>query len=280
MGEQWPVSVSEGSTHDSVGMGEALLGSVSDLNRLLRFGGRGRTRDYAGPVVLDPQVAGFLVHEAIGHLSEADRLPQSVRNQIVPGGRLRIGPNDLNVTDHAKNPLARGAISFDDEGVRCVDAPLVRSGYWEGLLHSRQTASAGSAAPTGNARTTSYCHAPLCRMRTTEIHSSNAASNDILLDSDDALYLCCPQEGEVPEGNVRIRAWAWRIQDGEVTDCQGPVTLLGEAPTVLREIDAIGTDRRLIDGYPGCGRKGQSGLLPVSMIAPTLRLRNANVHFG
>lgn len=279
-GERWPVSVSVGSTHDWLAMGEALLGSVSGLDRLLRFSGRGRTRDYAGPVVLDPQVAGFLVHEAIGHLSEADRLPQDVRNQIVTGGRVRIGPDDLNVTDHTKNSLARGAIPFDDEGIRCVDAPLVRGGYWEGLLHSRQTASADSAATTGNSRTTSYRHAPLCRMRTTEIHGGRAAREDMLLDSDDALYLGCPQEGEVPAGKVRIRAWAWRIRDGEVRDCQGPATLLGEAPTVLGEIDAVGTDRRVIDGHPGCGRKGQSGLLPVSMIAPTLRLRNAHVRLG
>ena len=215
-----------------------------------------------GPVVLDPQVAGFLVHEAIGHLSEADRLPQNARNQIVAGGRVRIGANDLNVTDHAKSPLARGAISFDDEGVRCTDAPLIRDGYWEGLLHSRQTASADSAAATGNARTTSYRHAPLCRMRTTEIHGSNATREDILLDSDGALYLGHPQEGEVPAGRVRIRAWAWRIQDGEVRDCLGPVALFGEAPTVLGEIDAIGTDRMLIDSYPGCGRERAVRIAP------------------
>lgn len=278
-GEWWPVSVSEGSTHDWLGMGDALLGSFSGLGGLLRFSGRGRVRDYTGSVVLDPQVAGFLVHEAIGHLSEADRLPQDVRNQIVTSGRVRIGPDNLNVTDHAKNPLARGAIPFDDEGVRCIDAPLVRGGYWKGLLHSRETALAESTASTGSARTTSYRHAPLCRMRTTEIHSGHAARKDILLDSGDALYLGCPQEGEVPGGKVQIRAWAWRIRDGEVRDCQGPVTLLGEAPTVLREIDAIGTDQSVIDGHPGCGRKGQPGLLPVSMIAPTLRLRNVQVRF-
>ena len=279
-GERWPVGVSVGSTCDWLGMGEALLGAVSDLDELLRFDQRDESKDYVGSVVLDPQVAGFLVHEAIGHLSEADRLPLDVRRQIVPGGRVRVGPGELNITDHVEDSLVRGAVPFDDEGVRCTGAPLVRGGYWTGLLHSRETASTDSVAATGNARTTSYRHAPLCRMRTTEIHGGNAAREDILSHSGDALYVACPQEGEVPGGNVRIRAWAWRIRDGEVKDCQGPVTLFGEAPTMLREVDAIGTDRTVIDGHPGCGRKGQSGLLPVSMIAPTLRLRNAHVRFG
>ncbi len=279
-GEQWPVSVSAGSTYDWLGMGVALLGAVSGLDGLLRFDRRPETGDYAGPVVLDPQVAGFLVHEAIGHLSEADRLPRDVRNQIVTGGRVRVGPDELNITDHAEEPLARGAIPFDDEGVRCIAAPLVRGGYWEGLLHSGQTAAADSAAATGNARTTSFRHVPLCRMRTTEMHGGSTAREDIMLDSGDALYLGCAQEGEVPGGNVQIRAWAWRIRDGEVRNCLGPVTLFGEAPTVLAAIDAIGSDRRVIDGHPGCGRKGQPGLLPVSMIAPTVRLRSAEVRFG
>ena len=279
-GERWPVGVSVGSTYDWLGMGEALLRAVSGLDESLRFDRPAETKEYIGPVVLDPQVAGFLVHEAIGHLSEADRLPQDVRHQIVSGGRVRVGPGELNVTDHAEDPVVRGAIPFDDEGVRCIGASLVRSGHWEGLLHSRETAFADLAMATGNARTTSYRHVPLCRMRATELHPGSAAREDILLDGGEALYLSCPQEGEVPGGNVRIRAWAWRIRDGEIRDCQGPVTLFGEAPTVLREIEAIGRDRTVVDGHPGCGRKGQSGLLPVSMIAPTVRLRNANVRFG
>ena len=279
-GHRWPISVSVGSTYDWPGIGVALLDAASGLDELLRFSQRDEMRDYAGPVVLNPQVAGFLVHEAIGHLSEADRLSPDVRKQIVAGGRVRVGPDELNVTDHAEELLARGAIPFDDEGVRCIAAPLVRSGYWEGLLHSRQTAAADSAVCTGNARTTSFRHVPLCRMRTTEIHRGNTSREDILLNSGDALFLGCAQEGEVPGGNVRIRAWAWRIRDGEVRDCLGPVTLSGEAPAMLREINAIGTDLRVIDGHPGCGRRGQPGLLPVSMIAPTVRLRHAIVRFG
>ena len=280
-GERWPVSLSVGSTYDWRGMAEALLRAVSGLEEMLRFDGRGaEEKDYLGPVVLDPQVAGFLVHEAIGHLSEADRLPQHVRHQIVSGGRVQVGPSELNVTDHAEDPLVRGGVPFDDEGVRCIGAPLVRGGYWEGLLHSRETASVALAEATGNARTTSYRHVPLCRMRTTEIHGGSRTRHDLLADSGDALYVGLPQEGEVPGGNVRIRAWAWRIRDGEIRECQGPVTLFGEAPTVLREIEVIGNDRTMIDGHPGCGRKGQPGLLPVSMVAPTVRLRSANVRFG
>lgn len=279
-GERWPVSLSVGSTHDWCGLAEALLRAVSGLGEMLRFDGREMVeKDYLGPVVLDPQVAGFLVHEAIGHLSEADRLPQHVRHQIAPGGRVRVGPSELNVTDHADDPLVRGGVPFDDEGVRCIGAPLVRGGHWEGLLHSRETASVDSAAATGNARTTSYRHRPLCRMRTTEMHGGSTTRDDLLADSGDALYVGLPQEGEVPGGNVRIRAWAWRIRNGEIRECQGPVTLIGEAPTVLREIEVIGSDRTTTDGHPGCGRKGQSGLLPVSVVAPTVRLRSANVRF-
>ena len=279
-GETWTMSVSAGSTTDWPRVGEAMLRAVAGLERLLRFGQQAERRDYAGPVVLDPQVAGFLAHEAIGHLSEADRLPHHARRQIVAGGRVRVGPDELNVTDHVQGRATRGAVPFDDEGVRGTGAPLVRGGYWQGLLHSRQTAFADRAMPTGNARTTSYRHVPMCRMRTTEIHSGGIAREDILRESSEALYLGCPQEGEVPGGNVRIRTWAWRLRDGEVRDCLGPVTLCGEAPTVLAEIDAVGTDRSVVGGHPGCGRKEQPGLLPVTVIAPTLRLRRANVRFG
>jgi hypothetical protein len=49
-----------------------------------------------------------------------------------------------------------------------------------------------------------------------------------------------------------------------------------EPLAILRQIDAIGNDSRLIDGLGTCSREDQKDL-PVSMMAPTIRLSRAFV---
>ena len=103
-------------------------------------------------VVLDQILAGVFVHEAFGHLSEADNVYENERlKEILTLGK-KFGNKDLNITDGAKIPNLRGSYEFDDEGTPATKTPLIREGILTGRLHSNETANKMSEEATGNAR--------------------------------------------------------------------------------------------------------------------------------
>ena len=227
-----------------------------------------------GPVVLAPGVAGLLIHEALGHPSEADRAPGTHRAKLRLG--LAVGPPSLGVIDRADIAGCRGALPFDDEGTVCKPATLVAEGRWVGLLHTRRTAREDGVAPTGNARTTSFLHPPLSRMRVTEVLPGVLTADDLLGDSEGGLYLDWPQSASLRGNLCEIRAFAWSIRNGRIAEAAGPVVLHAYPLSGLEAIDGVASDRTLLDSHPGCTRGAQKRLA-VALIAPTIRLRRATV---
>ena len=272
--QRWAVSLSAGSSMDLPSLEVQMQEILKHIEEI-----QPRAMNHANwatncPVVLAPSVAGLLIHEAIGHPAEADRIPDQYRDKLRLG--LKIGPPDLTITDRGDVAGSRGSLPFDDEGVPCHPAPLVIAGHWVGLLHSRRTAARDGIEPTGNARTTSFLYPPVCRMRVTEVQAGTVEPSALLVNSDDALYLDWPQFGQVRGTMIEVRAFAWRILGGQLDEFLGPVVLHHRPLAVFADIDAIGSDSQIINNYPGCTR-GEQKRLTVGMIAPTMRLRQASV---
>ena len=125
-------------------------------------------------VILDPVLAASFVHEAFGHLSEADNVYENDKlKELMYMGR-KFGGEHLNFTDGAAQPGMRGSYKIDDEGTPAALTPLVRDGVLVGRLHSRETAAKTGEAPTGNARAISYRFPPIVRMTNTFIENGEA----------------------------------------------------------------------------------------------------------
>ena len=76
-------------------------------------------------VVIDPILAGLFVHEAFGHLSEADMLyenPDMLETMSI--GR-KFGSKDLQIFDGAAIADHRGSYLYDDEGVPATTTQLI-----------------------------------------------------------------------------------------------------------------------------------------------------------
>ncbi|MFO1461648.1 MAG: TldD/PmbA family protein [Verrucomicrobiota bacterium] len=226
-----------------------------------------------GDVLLSPQMAALLVHEAFGHLCEADRFPPN-RGKLAVLGTV-VGSTALNISDHTRFSAASGAESFDDEGVPCEPSPLVVEGRWEGLLHTRTTAALSGHIPTGNARVTSWTFQPLARMRTTEIAAGGCDPKQMLGGIKDGVFLDRPYGGQIRGARFRIQAaTAWRIRNGQLAEPIADRILTGDPLNILRQICGIGSDSQVVDGVGWC-RRGAQGDLPVSMAAPTVLVREA-----
>ena len=139
-------------------------------------------------VVLDPVLAGVFVHEAFGHLSEADHIYENERLREIMVLGKQFGGKELDIVDSAAIPDLRGSYKYDDEGVPATKTYLIREGELVGRLHSRETAAKMDEAPTGNARAINYLYPPIVRMTNTYIEPGKTSFDEIIADIKEGVY--------------------------------------------------------------------------------------------
>jgi TldD protein len=227
-------------------------------------------------VVLDPVLAGVFVHEAFGHLSEADFVYENDRLREIMVLGKKFGGAELNIVDTASIPGLRGSYKYDDEGVPATKTYLIREGKLVGRLHSRETAAKMKEKPTGNARAINYRYPPIVRMTNTYIEPGSASFDDIIGDIKEGVYAKNWYGGTTSMEMFTFSAGeAYMIRNGRLAETLRPVVLTGNVFTTLNNIDAIGNDLEMNQGG-GCGKGGQSPL-PVSNGSPHIRIRRCLV---
>jgi TldD protein len=227
-------------------------------------------------VVIDPILSGLFVHEAFGHLSEADMAYENPDLlEVMTLGR-RFGPKELQIFDGAAPPGHRGSYFYDDEGTPATTTQLIQDGVLVGRLHSRETAGKLEEAPTGNARCLNYHFPPIVRMTNTWISRGKTPVADLFADIKEGVYARNWLGGMTNGEMFTFSAGeAWYIRNGELAEQVRDVTLSGNVFSTLADIEAIGDDFYW-DESGGCGKGGQSGL-PVGCGGPSLRICNVVV---
>jgi TldD protein len=227
-------------------------------------------------VVIDPILTGLFVHEAFGHLSEADMAYENPDLlEVMTLGR-RFGPEDLQILDGAAPAGHRGSYYYDDEGVPATTTQLIKDGVLVGRLHSRETAGKLGEAVTGNARCLNYHYPPIVRMTNTWIERGSTPVESLFSGIKEGVY-ARNWLGGMTNGEMFTFAAgeAWMIRNGEIAEPVRDVNLSGNVFTTLADIEAIGNDFYW-DESGGCGKGGQSGLA-VGCGGPSLRIRNVVV---
>jgi len=228
-------------------------------------------------VICDPKLCGVFVHEAFGHLSEADFIYEHERlREIMTLGR-RFGSEELTIVDDATLPGEAGTYRFDSEGVPAQRTYLLREGRLCGRLHSRETAALMGEAPTGNARALGYSHEPIVRMSNTYMEPRDVPFERMLAETADGIYAKGFLGGQTDMEMFSFSAEeAYRIRDGRLAERLREVVLTGNVFETLEHIDAIGDDLTMYGGLGGCGKAGQVPLR-VSDGGPHVRIRNVVV---
>ncbi len=224
-------------------------------------------------VILNPDLAGVFIHEAFGHLSEADNVYENPELQKIMVLGTRFGQDHLNVFDTGLEPAARGYLRYDDEGVETEKTYLIKEGTLVGRLHTRETAGKMGERPTGNARAIDYRFPPICRMRNTSIEAGQAGFEDLLHGVKLGVY-CKDAYGGQTNGELFTftAGEAFMIRDGKLAERVKDVTLTGNVFHTLRQIDLVGRDYTAHDSAGGCGKEGQSPL-PTSEWSPHVRIQ-------
>jgi len=275
-GDVQQVGLSIGSKGDFSAV-ENLHGQAKDIaRRAVALLSAPQVKGGTYTVVLDPVLAGVFVHEAFGHLSEADHIYENPQlREIMVLGR-RFGGKHLNIVDGAAVPGYRGSFKYDDEGMSGTRTYLIKEGILNSRLHSRETAAIMGEQPTGNARAISYQFPPIVRMTNTFIEPGTTTLEEMLSEIKEGVYAREWYGGTTSLEMFTFSAGeAYTIRNGRIKELIRPVMLSGNVFTTLNNIDGIGNDLQMNQGG-GCGKSGQSPL-PVSNGSPHIRIRNCLV---
>ena len=243
-------------------------------------------RSYSGPVLLNPVPAGLLIHEALGHRLEGNRMlcageGQTFRDSL----NQNILPSYLTIED---NPgLERfqgmslvGHYQYDDEGVPAQSAELVRQGVLRGFLTSR-TGIKRKHHSNGHGRSERF-ERPISRMAVTRILSETGLNDEelkhLLIEEINrqnlpfGIRVLSATGGETATEAYNFQAFLGEINlaarvypDGREELVRG-VDFVGTPLNATRTIIAAGNQYEVDNAY--CG--AESGWVPISTISPAL----------
>ncbi|AKO95747.1 putative Zn-dependent protease and their inactivated-like protein [Marinovum algicola DG 898] len=228
-------------------------------------------------IVLGPGWPGILLHEAIGHGLEGDfnRKGSSAFAGLM--GR-QVAAKGVTVLDDGTLPDRRGSLSVDDEGTPSGRNVLIEDGILTGFMQDRQNARLMGVEPTGNGRRESFQHIPMPRMTNTYMLGGDTDPSEIVAGLEDGIWAVGFGGGQVDITNGKFVfscTEAYRVRNGKVGAPVKGATLIGDGPSALMRIQALGNDMALDPGMGNCGKAGQ--WVPVGVGQPTVRIGGLTV---
>ena len=224
------------------------------------------------PVVLGPNVVGVFVHEAFGHLAEADL--------ALSGGVLannlnkKIASDLVTFYDDGTIDGAFGSFQYDDEGVRTKKTALIKDGVVVGLMHNLETAQKFNAEPSGNARAEDFRVEPIIRMRNTYMAPRDQSLEELIEGIQFGYFFKSFRGGQanvdgtfqvgIQEGNEIVK--------GEIGEPVRNASISGNTLETLFKVDAVGKDFEL-----GAGRCGKGQTAFVCDGGPHIRVKEVMV---
>ena len=223
-------------------------------------------------VVLAPELAGMLAHEAMGHPCEADSVLSGAITADLQG--QRVASELISMVDlahHYNGQETLCPVYVDDEGTPAEDVLMIDRGVLRQFMHSRETAARLGLPPSGNARAYGPDDEPLVRMRNTAILPGTSSLDELVAGVEDGYLLLDTSNGQADATTEFMFGvnLAYEIRNGKLGAAVRDTTVSGSALKVLQSVDGVGSDMKWCNsGY--CGKKQP---MVVSVGGPSLRAR-------
>ncbi len=230
------------------------------------------------PVILNPDLSSVFIHEAFGHLSEADGIENNpeFREKLELGSK--IGPDILTVIDDPGLKGKPGYYQYDDEGQRARKTELIKDGYLNGRLHSRETAAKFGEELSGNMKAVDCHFTPIIRMSNIFIAPGEAKPEKLFATVDDGYYLVNSRGGQTTGDQFTFGAeYGYKIEKGEKKEMVRDINISGELFATLKRIDLIADDLEFSE-IGGCGKGSPMQLNRFSgKGAPHVKISQVNI---
>lgn len=226
-------------------------------------------------VVVNNGFGGLLFHEACGHSLEATVIAKKASEFCGKIGK-KIAADVVTLIDDGSIPNEWGSLHVDDEGSITRKNILIENGILKSYLVDNLNGARLGIKSTGSARRQNYKFAPVARMSNTYIASGKSKQEDIIAGTEKGLYVCSINGGSVQPatGDFNFSTGeCYLIENGKITRPVRGATLIGNGESVLKNVDMVGDDYNLKQGYCYAG----SGALFIGAGQPTIRVSNMTV---
>ena len=228
-------------------------------------------------VVLGPGWPAILIHEAIGHGLEGDfnRKKTSAFHDLMG---QRVASEGVTIVDDGTIDKRRGSLTIDDEGTPTERTVLIDNGILKNFMQDRLNARLMKTRSTGNGRRESYKHVVLPRMRNTMMLSGKNTQDEMISSVDKGIFAVSFGGGQVDitSGKFVFNCTeAYEIIDGKIGSPIKGATLIGDGPSILKEVSMVGNDMMLDPGIGTCGKAGQG--VPVGVAQPSILIDKMTV---
>ncbi|MBS3818457.1 TldD/PmbA family protein [bacterium] len=228
------------------------------------------------PVILGPGHSGVLIHEAVGHLLEADfnRKKTSIFWNKMD---QKVGNEQVTIYDDPTLPHFRGSYNMDDEGTLPQKTLLIHQGKLTGWLQDKLSARLMNQPLTGHGRRQDYTCIPIPRMSNTYLGPGNYSPEDIIKSVSKGFYAQKFQGGQVEDsGKFTFSVNSgYLIENGRLTAPIKQATLIGSNIDILKKVEMVGNDLKFSYQTGTCGKEGQE--IPVTDGCPTLKIARMTV---
>ncbi len=223
-------------------------------------------------VVVGNGFGGLMFHEACGHSLEASSI---ARGNSEFCGKLgcQVASPVVTLIDDGSMPGEWGSIHMDDEGTPARRNILIENGILKSYLVDKLDGLRMGVPSTGSGRRQNYRFPPQARMTNTYIAPGKESPQEIISDTEMGLYVGNINGGSVNPvtGEFNFNTTECRlIENGKLTNCVRGATLIGTGGQVLRNVDRVGDDFLLGQGY--C--YNDSGAIYICAGQPTIRVQN------
>ncbi len=228
------------------------------------------------PIVLAPGHSGVLIHEAVGHLLEADFNRKKTSVFWNKMGK-KVGSELVTIYDDPTIPAYRGSYNVDDEGTIPRKTLLIEKGVIRGFLQDRLSAGLMGRPLTGHGRRQDFSSPPVPRMANTYIARGEHAPEEILRSVKKGFYVQSLSGGQVEDsGKFTFSvSLGYLIEGGKLTAPVKQATLIGTNIDILKRIEMAGSDLEFGLQTGTCSKEGQD--VPVADGCPTLKIARMTV---
>lgn len=225
-------------------------------------------------VVVSPEVAGLIAHEAFGHGVEMDMF---VKERALAKDYLgeQVASKITGMKDGARSAEEVSSYLFDDEGTLGTDTTIIKEGILQTGISDLLSAMRLGTTPTGNGKRESFERKAYARMTNTIFTPGNDTLEEMIASIEDGYLLEGMESGMEDPKHWGIQcsvAIGKEIKNGKLTGkTVAPVTLTGYVPDLLKSISMVSKDFELF-GSGACG-KGHKEWVKVSDGGPYLKCK-------
>ena len=228
-------------------------------------------------VVLGPGWPAILIHEAIGHGLEGDfnRKKTSAFHDLMG---QKVASEGVTIVDDGTIDKRRGSLTIDDEGTPTERTVLIENGILKNFMQDRLNARLMNTKSTGSGRRENYKHIVLPRMRNTMMLSGNHSQDEMIKSVDKGIFAVSFGGGQVDitSGKFVFNCTeAYEINNGKIGSPIKGATLIGDGPSILKEVSMVGNDMMMDPGIGTCGKAGQG--VPVGVAQPSILIDKMTV---